>query len=243
MRRGAGVVAVLVTALVAMAVVPAVDAQPASVAGALDARIQKLVDLRILRGAPDGDLELDRVANGGEYVVMLERVLAQPKVASQQLRAFEPGTESTGWLRFYAWTTSAWARLRGVGTSIRHVWFDYWGYHGTDQTGWGIERSHWMFPSLRNAYLDDQLIDLSFDPMAGMDGTRAIELMLTAAGFGGEVASVRAQMDDTATGDPLLIVCRQHGLDAVMEYAGQPLTRRAAALLTWRLLALRTAAD
>lgn len=241
MRRGAGVVAVLVAALVAAAAVPAVEAQPAAVAGALDGRIQQLVDLRILRGAPDGDLQLDRVANGGEYVVMLERVLAQPKVAGQQLRAPEPGTESSRWLRFYAWSTSAWARLRGVGRSIRHVWFD-WGYRGTDQAGWGIERSHWMFVSLRNAYLDDGLIDLSFDPMVPMDGTQAIELMLTAAGFGGEVASVRAQMHDTVTSDPVLIVCRQHGLDAVMEYAGQPLTRRAAALLAWRLLAMRTVA-
>jgi len=242
MRRGAGVVAVLVAALVAVAVVPVVEAQPASVAGALDGRIQKLVDLHILRGAPDGDLELDRVCQGGEYVVMLERVLAQPKVAGQELHAPETGTESTRWLRFYAWSRSAWARLQGVGRSVRHVWFD-WGYHGTDESGWGIERSHWMYASLRNAYLDDQLVDLSFDPMAHMDGTQAIELMLTAAGFGGEVDSIRAQMHDTVTSDPLLIVCRQHGLDTVMEYAGQPLTRRAAALLTWRLLALHTAAD
>ena len=242
MRRGVRVVAVLVAVLVTVAAVPGVQAQPAAVAGALDGRIQKLVDLHILRGAPDGDLQLDRVANGGEYVVLLERVLAQPKVASQQLRAPDAGTESARWLHFYSWSASTWARLQSLGRNIRHIWFD-WRYRSSDQTGWGIDRTHWMFPSLRNAYLDDQLIDLSFDPMMPMDGTEAIELMLTAAGFGGEVASVRAQMHDTTTGDPLLIVCRQHGLDAVMEYAGQPLTRRAAALLAWRLLAVHTASD
>lgn len=108
---------------------------------------------------------------------------------------------------------------------------------------WGIDRNHWMFTSLRNAYLDDGLIDLSFDPMKRVNGSDGIEMLLTAAGFGGEVNAMKAQMVDAKRDDTLRIVCRQHGFDNVMETAGKPLTRRNAALMAWRLLALRTSSD
>ena len=50
-------------------------------------------------------------------------------------------------------------------------------------------------------------------------------------------------MNDPVGDEALRVVCRQHGLDNVMDYAGKPLTRRGAALLAWRLLAERTGSD
>jgi hypothetical protein len=58
--------------------VSVVCAQPVETAVPEDARIQQLVDLHVLLGAPGGDLQLERQVNGGELVVLLERVLDQP---------------------------------------------------------------------------------------------------------------------------------------------------------------------
>jgi sugar/nucleoside kinase (ribokinase family) len=135
-----------------------------------------------------------------------------------------------------------WDRVLDVRTQIRHVWFGL-RYRRAEGSGWGIERGHWMFTSLRDAYLDDGLIDLSFQPKKRMSGSEGINMLLTAAGFGGEVAAMQAQMNDPVGDEALRVVCRQHGLDNVMDYAGKPLTRRGAALLVWRLLAERTDSD
>jgi sugar/nucleoside kinase (ribokinase family) len=135
-----------------------------------------------------------------------------------------------------------WDRVLDVRTQIRHVWFGL-RYKPVEGSGWGIERGHWMFTSLRDAYLDDGLIDLSFQPKKRMSGSEGINMLLTAAGFGGEVAAMQAQMNDPIGDEVLRVVCRQHGLDNVMDYAGKPLTRRGAALLVWRLLAERTDSD
>jgi hypothetical protein len=204
-----------------------------------DARIQRLVDLHILLGAPDGDLQLERQVTNGEFVVLLERVLQQPEVTSQRLETPSAGDEANGWIRAYAWTRGVWNRVLDVCKGIRHVWFDL-RYRRVEGSGWGIERGHWMFTSLRNAYLDDGLIDLSFQPMKRMSGSEGINIALTAAGFGGEVAAMKAQINDPVGEEALRVVCRQHGFDKVMEYAGKPLSRRDAALLAWRLLAERT---
>lgn len=204
-----------------------------------DARIQQLVDLHILRGAPDGDLQLDRQIQGGELVVLLERVLEQPRLVLPALGAPAPGTEGQGWLRTYAWLQSTCSRVLQARRRIGHAWFDL-KIRTARSSPWGIERTHWMFTSLRNAFLDDDLIDLSFDPMKQMSGSQGIEMLLTAAGFGGEVDALQAQMVDAGREDVLRIVCRQHGFDNVVEFAGQPLTRRGAAIMAWRLLALRT---
>jgi hypothetical protein len=50
-------------------------------------------------------------------------------------------------------------------------------------------------------------------------------------------------MNDPVGDEALRVVCRQHGFDNVMGYAGKPLARRDAALLAWRLLAERTGSD
>jgi len=219
-----------------------VRAQVAETAVPVDAGIQRLLDLHILLGAPDGDLQLDRQANGGEFVVLLERVLQQPELTSPQLGIPSTGDETTGWIRAYAWTKGVWNRVLDVRTKIGHVWFDL-RYRRVEGSGWGIERSHWMFTSLRDAYLDDGLIDLSFQPMKRISGSEGINMLLTAAGFGGEVAAMKAQINDPVGDEALRVVCRQHGFDEVMEYAGKPLARRDAALLAWRLLAERTDSD
>jgi len=222
--------------------VSAVRAQPVETAVPEDARIQQLVDLHVLLGAPDGDLQLERQVNGGEFVVLLERVLDQPESTSQSLGTPSEGGEANGWIRAYAWTRRMWDRVLDVRTQIRHVWFGL-RYRRAEGSGWGIERGHWMFTSLRDAYLDDGLIDLSFQPKKRMSGSEGINMLLTAAGFGGEVAAMQVQMNDPVGDDALRVVCRQHGLDDVMDYAGKPLTRRGAALLAWRLLAERTGSD
>jgi hypothetical protein len=76
-----------------------------------------------------------------------------------------------------------------------------------------------------------------------MSGSEGINMLLTAAGFGGEVAAMQVQMNDPVGDEALRVVCRQHGLDNVMDYAGKPLSRRGAALLAWRLLAERSGSD
>jgi len=230
----------LVAVLVALVCVVGVTRAQTVAPG--DARIQQLIDLHILKGAPDGDLQLDRQINGGELVVLLERVLQQPRVVSTTLGTPSAGTEGQGWIRTYAWVRATWNRVLDARRQIGHAWFDVRNRMGKTLP-WGIDRTHWMFTSLRNAYLDDGLIDLSFDPMKRVNGSDGIEMLLTAAGFGGEVNAMKAQMVDAKRDDTLRIVCRQHGFDNVMETAGKPLTRRNAALMAWRLLALRTSSD
>lgn len=228
--------ALLVGLLVIAASAGVLHAQPVAAGVPGDARIQKLIDLRILMGAPGGDLQLERQVTSGEFVVLLERVLAQPETAAQVLETPTPGSEPNYWIRGYAWTRRTWDRVQEVRKKIGHFWFGL-RYKRVDGSGWGIERSSWMFTSLRNAYLDDGLIDLSFQPSKRMSGSEGINMLLTAAGFGGEVAAMKTQMSDPVGEEALRVVCRQHGLDSVMQYAGEPLTRRDAALLVWRLLA------
>jgi hypothetical protein len=239
MRR---TVVLLVVLIVVMSVTGGVLAQPVETAVPLDARIQLLLDLNILRGAPDGDLQLDRQINGGEFVVLLDRVLQQPELTPQRLETPSAGDEANGWIRAYAWTRRVWDRVLDVRTQIRHAWFGL-RYRQVEGSGWGIERSHWMFASLRNAYLDDGLIDLSFQPKKRMSGSDGINMLLAAAGFGGEVEAMKTQMSDPVGDDALRVVCTQHGFEKVMEYAGKPLARRDAALLVWRLLAQRAGSD
>lgn len=239
-KRGI-VVLVVVFFVVILGCTARVLAQPGP-AAPLDARIQQLMDLHILLGAPDGDLQLDRQVNGGEFVVLLERALQLPATAPQHLGTADTSGESSGWVRAYAWTRSVWNRVLNVRTQIRHVWFG-WRYRVAEGSGWGVEQSHWMFTSLRNAYLDDGLIDLSFEPMKRMGGNEGVAMFLTAAGFGGEVEAMEAQMNASSSNDALRFVCEQHGFSDVMEYAGKPLTRRDAALLVWRLLVERAGSD
>ncbi|HEY5001151.1 MAG TPA: hypothetical protein VII15_04870 [Candidatus Cryosericum sp.] len=203
-----------------------------------DARIQRLLDLHILLGVPDDGLQLERQVTNGEFVVLLERVLQQPELTSQRLETPSAGDEANGWIRAYAWTRGAWDHVMYVRKEIGHVWFGL-RYRQAEGSGWGIERSNWMFASLRDAYLDDGLIDLSFQPMKRMSGSEGINMLLTAAGFGGEVAAMKIQMNDPVGDEALRVVCTQHGFDNVMEFAGKPLARRDAALLAWRLLAER----
>jgi hypothetical protein len=232
-------VALLVALTLIAGCVSVVRAQPVETAVSEDAHIQQLVDLHILLGAPDGDLELDRQVNGGEFVVLLERVLKQPESTPQSLGTSTAGGEANGWIRAYTWTRGVWERVLDVRTKIRHFWFGL-RYKPVEGSGWGVERSHWMFTSLRDAYLDDRLIDLSFQPKKRIGGSEGINMLLTAAGFGGEVAAMQAQTNDLVGDDAQRVVCTQHGLDSIMDYAGKPLTRREAALLAWRLLAQRT---
>ena len=212
-----------------------VHAQPVETGVPGDARIQRLIDLHILIGAPNGDLELKRQVTRGEFVVLLERVLQQPETAAQVLETPTPGSEPNYWIRGYAWTRRTWDRVQEVRKEIGHLWFGL-RYKRVEGSGWGIARSSWMFASLRNAYLDDGLIDLSFQPLKPMSGSDGINMLLVASGFGGEVAAMKTQMNDSAGEEALRVVCRQHGLDSVMQYAGKPLTRRDAALLAWQLL-------
>ena len=204
-----------------------------------DARIQRLLDLHILVGNADGDLYLDRRVSGGEFVVLVERVLQQPQLASQSLQTSSAGDEATGWIRTYAWMRNAWTRVLDVRKEIGHVWFGL-RTKRTEGSPWGIQRNNWLSTSLRDAYLDDGLIDLSFKPMKQMSGSDGINMVLTAAGFGGEVTAMKTQINDPVGDNALLVVCRQHGFDQVMQYAGKPMTRGDAAVLVWRLLVERT---
>jgi hypothetical protein len=235
-------VCIMALVVLVMACTGVTDAQPAETAVPADARIQRLVALHILLGAPDGDLQLERQVNGGEFVVLLERVLEQPESTPQSIGTPSEGGEANGWIRAYAWTRGMWDRVLDVRTQVRHVWFGL-RYKPVEGSGWGVERSHWMFTSLRDAYLDHGLIDLAFQPKRRMSGSEGINMLLTAAGFGGEVAAMQVQMNDPVGDEALRVVCRQHGLDNVMDYAGKPLSRRGAALLAWRLLAERSGSD
>lgn len=207
-----------------------------------DARIQRLLDLHVLLGTPDGDLHLDRQVTSGEFVVFLERVLQQPQLTLERLGSPSAGSETNNWIRAYAWTRGAWSRVLDLRKEIGHVWFGL-RTSRADASPWGIQRDNWLFTSLRDAYLDEKLIDLSFQPMKQMSGSEGLNMLLTAAGFGGEVAAMKTQMNDPVGDEALRVVCRQHGFDKVMEYAGKPLARRDAALLAWRLLAERTNSD
>jgi hypothetical protein len=229
----------LVVVVMSVGCTGGVRAQPTETVAPMDARIQSLLDAHVLVGTPDGDLHLDRQVTGGEFVVLLERVLQQPQLTSQSLGTPSAGDEATGWIRAYVWTRDAWARVLDVRKEIRHIWF---GLRSERAVGspWGIQRDSWLFTSLRDAYLDDGLIDLSFQPMKQMSGNDGINMLLTAAGFGGEVTTMKTQVWDPLGDVTLRIVCRQHGFDQVMEYIGKPMTRGDAALLAWRLLAERT---
>jgi len=207
-----------------------------------DARIQRLLDLHLVLGTPDGELHLDRQVTNGEFVVLLERVLHQPQLTLQRLWTPSASDEAVAWTRTYAWTRGAWDRVLHVRREIRNVWFGL-RYRRAEGSPWGIGRDNWLFTSLRDAYLDDGLIDLSFQPLQLMSGSEGINMLLTAAGFGGEVAAMKTQMKDPVGDVALRVVCRQHGFDNVMEYAGKPLTREDADLLAWRLLAERTNSD
>jgi hypothetical protein len=214
-------------------------AQAVEKAAPMDARIQRLLDLHILTGSADGDLHLDGRVSGGEFVVLVERVLQQPELASQSLATSSTGDEVVGWIRAYAWMRNTWTRVLDVRKEIGHIWF---GLRSERTKGslWGIQRNNWLFTSLRDAYLDDKLIDLSFKPMKQMSGSEGINMILTAAGFGGEVDVMKTQMNDPVGDAALQVVCRQHGFDQVMQYAGKPMTRGDAAVLAWRLLVERT---
>jgi hypothetical protein len=216
-----------------------VHAQAAENSDPADARIQTLLDLHILDGSADGGLHLDRRVSGGEFVVLVERVLQQPQLASQSLQTFSTGNEAIGWIRAYAWMRNTWTRVLNVRKEIGHIWFGLRSER-TKGSPWGIQRNSWLFTSLRDAYLDDKLIDLSFKPMKQMSGSDGINMVLTAAGFGGEVDAMKTQMNDPVGDAALLVVCRQHGFDQVMQYAGKPMTRGDAAVLAWRLLVERT---
>jgi hypothetical protein len=216
--------------------------QAAEAVAPVDARIQSLLDLHLVLGTPDGELHLDRQVTNGEFVVLLERVLQQPQLTLQRLGAPSTADEAVAWIRAYAWTRGAWDRVLHVRKEIRNVWFGL-RYRRAEGSPWGIQRDNWLFTSLRDAYLDDGLIDLSFQPMQLMSGSEGINMLLTAAGFGGEVAAMKTQMKDRVGDVALRVVCRQHGFDNVMDYAGKPLTREDAGLLAWRLLAERTNSD
>ena len=213
--------------------------QAAEAVAPVDARIQSLLDLHLVLGTPDGELHLDRQMTNGEFVVLLERVLQQPQLTLQRLGGPSTADEAVAWIRAYAWTRGAWDRVLHVRKEIRNVWF-WLRYRRAEGSPWGIQRDNWLFTSLRDAYLDDGLIDLSFQPMQLMSGSEGINMLLTAAGFGGEVAAMKTQMKDPVGDVALRVVCRQHGFDNVMDYAGKLLTRENAGLLAWRLLAERT---
>src|SRR5450756_2574711 len=181
-----------------------------------DARIQRLLDLHL--------------------------VLQQPQLTLERLGSPSAGSETNNWIRAYAWTRGAWSRVLDLRKEIGHVWFGL-RTSRADASPWGIQRDNWLFTSLRDAYLDDKLIDLSFQPLAKMSGSDGINMLLAAAGFSGEVAAMKVQMKDPVGDVSLRVVCRQHGFDQVMEYAGKPLTRGDAVVLAWRLLAERTNSD
>jgi hypothetical protein len=212
-------------------------AQP-SEAAPLDEWVQGLVDQRILLGAPDGDLQLDRRIQKGEFLTMIERVLRLPLSAEQHLDAAPSDDEPDNWARGYAWSRRVWDRVLAVQMQVRHLWFDL-RYLRAETRPWGLPRNHWMSASLQHAYLQGKLIDLSFEPMTSMDAGEAIDLVLTAAGYGGEVAAILDQMPSASRDEARSIVCRLHGMERMMEYTGQTLTRGDAALMIWLLMEQR----
>ena len=209
-------------------------------AAPLDEWVQGLVDRDVLLGAPDGDLQLDRRIQKGEFVTMIERVLRLPLSGEQHLTAPSTNGESGIWARRYAWSRRLWDHVLAARMQVQHLWFDL-RYLRPQTRPWGLARSHWMSPSLRHLYLQGRLIDLSFEPMMSMEAGEAIDLTLAAAGYDGEVAGVLEQMPDVPRDEARSIVCRLHGMERMMEFAGQNvLTRRDAALMIWLLMQQRT---
>ncbi len=229
---------VLVALVLALNCAGSAVAQPTE-ATPLDEWVQGLVDQRILLGAPDGDLQLDRSIQKGEFVTMIERVLRLPRSGEQHLGAPSSNGESDAWAKGYAWSRRVWDRVLAVQMQVRHLWFDL-RYLRAETRPWGLPRNHWMSASLQHAYLQGKLIDLSFEPMISMDAGEAIDLVLTAAGYGGEVVAVLEQMPDVPRDEARSIVCRLHGMERMMEFAGQKLTRGDAALMVWLLMEQRT---
>lgn len=230
---GAAVIVALLVGMPGFAV-----AQPA-VAAPLDGRIQELVDAGILRGAPGGDLELDRTVQKGEFVILVERVLQLPASSVQRLGESDANAKPDPWIRFYAWSRTVWQRILALRMQFQHVWFDL-RYRNAADRPWGLAQSHWMFTGLRHAYLSTGLIDLSFKPMQALDGSEAIDLILAAAGYAGEVAAVHEQMPEATPDEARRIVCRQHDLERLMQYADKRVTRRDAAVMVWVLMAEHT---
>lgn len=213
-------------------------AQP--VADLQDDRIRELVDAGVLRGAPGGDLELDRAIQGGEFVTLIDRVLKMPPAARQHLATGTETGDSEGWVRAYVYWRSVTRWFQRIGSNVRQSWFDLRYRQVTDQP-WDLPRTHWMSASLRDAYLNYDLIDLSFKPMWAIDGSTAIDLILAAAGYGGEVAAVHEQMPEATPDEVRRFVCAQHGMGRLMEYAGARLTRGDAVLMVWLLMERRLA--
>jgi len=230
-RRRLVSVAVVVALLVSMPRLAV--AQPAATAP-LDGRIQELVDAGVLLGTPGGDLQLDRVIQSGEFITMIERVLRTPASSGQRLGTGASGTQSDKWIRAYAWSRMVWQRALQAWARVRQIWFSL-RYRRAEDQPWGLARSHWMSAGLRDAYLESGLIDLSFKPMQALGGSEAIDLILAAAGYSGEVAAARAQMSDAAPDEARRIVCYQHNMERLMQYAGRPVTRKDAALMVWLL--------
>jgi hypothetical protein len=76
--------------------------------------------------------------------------------------------------------------------------------------------------------------------MQALDGSEAIDLILAAAGYAGEVAAVHEQMPEATPDEARRIVCRQHDLERLMQYADKRVTRRDAAVMVWVLMAEHT---
>jgi len=234
-RRATGIVA----ALILLVMTPGfVRAQPAGTVP-LDGRIQELVDAGILKGAPDGDLQLDRRIQKGEFVILVERVIQLPASSVQRYGEGAADEEPDRWIRFYAWSRTVWKRVLALRMQFQHVWFDV-RYRRAADPPWGLAQNHWMFTGLRHAYLSARLVDLSFKPMEPLSGSEAIDLILAAAGYAGEVAAVREQMPQATPDEARRVVCRQHDLERLMQYAGQPVTREDAAVMVWVLMAEHT---
>jgi hypothetical protein len=214
-----------------------VHAQPL-VTVPLDGRIQELVSGGVLMGAPSGDLQLERTIQGGEFITMIERVLRMPASSAQRFSTGTAGTQSDRWVRVYAWSRTVWNRALAIGTSIRQLWFRL-RYRRAENQPWGLARTHWMSAGLRDAYLESGLINLTFKPMEALNGSDAIDLILAAAGYGGEVTAVREQMPEATPDEARRMVCYQHDMERLMQYAGKPLTRKDAALMVWLLMARR----
>ena len=212
----------------------ATDAQPGS-GTAADVRIQELVDRHVLLGAPKGDLQLERNIQKGEFIMLVERVLRLPASPAQSMTPSSDDTGQDRWVRFYAWSRSVWSRCLVVWKRVRQLQFDL-RYQRNGDCPWDLARTHWMSAGLRNAFLEDGLIDLSFKPMEPMKGGEAIDLILAAAGYEGEVKAASDQMGKLTLNGARRIVCRQHGLEQLMQYADRTLTRRDAAVMVWQLM-------
>jgi hypothetical protein len=228
-----GVAVVLVLLVIVMDSNGGVRAQPGSMAP-LDGRIQELVDDGVLVGTPGGDLQLDRNVQGGEFIILVERVLRTPASSAQRLSTETVDTESAKWVRAYAWSRTVWDRALTVWAHVRQLWFNL-RYRRATNLPWGLARTNWMSAGLRDAYLESGLIDLSFKPMEVMSGSDAIDLVLAAAGYRGEVAVAQDQMLGATSDEARRIVCRQHNMEQLMQYAGKPLTRKDAAVMVWLL--------